>query len=320
MAVQSDGKVLIGGAFTSFNATPRNRIARLLGGEPSLVAPTITSQPQSETVALGNSVTFSVTATGTQPLSYQWRKDGVNLSDGVRISGATTAAITITNVQPADAGLYSVVITNLTGSVTSAVAQLTVLLSNAPPVITLTSPTNGAVFTTPAVVPLQATASDPDGSVLRVDFYAGTNWLGSVTNETADHLYTFTWSTASLGTNLLTAVAFDNRGATATSSPPVSVLVVAGSVVPVFQFAQTNYFVSETNGSVTVTVLREGGGLASVGYTTADVTAQALSGGAGDYLFRYGTLEFAAGENAKTIDIPIIDDTEYEAEEVFECG
>ena len=89
--------------------------------------PTITAQPQNQTVAGGSSATFTVTAGGTAPLSYQWQYNGANLS------GATSASLTLANVQPANAGSYTVVVTNAVASVTSAVAVLTVLT---PPAIT----------------------------------------------------------------------------------------------------------------------------------------------------------------------------------------
>jgi len=83
--------------------------------------------PQSVTTNIGTDVQFSVTATGTPPPAFQWRKDGVNLADGPTISGATTAQLTLKNVQLADAGNYDVVVSNVVGSVTSVPAGLTVL-------------------------------------------------------------------------------------------------------------------------------------------------------------------------------------------------
>ena len=76
---------------------------------------------------------FSVTASGSQPLSYRWRFNGLNLSEGGRISGTSTTNLTISNVQSGDAGGYSVVVTNTYGAVTSAGATLTVRV---PPSIT----------------------------------------------------------------------------------------------------------------------------------------------------------------------------------------
>jgi uncharacterized repeat protein (TIGR03806 family) len=82
--------------------------------------PTITAQPQSQTVTAGSNVTFSVTATGTAPLQYQWQFNAAN------ISGATAGSYTRTNVQSGDAGNYSVVVSNAGGSLTSSNAMLTV--------------------------------------------------------------------------------------------------------------------------------------------------------------------------------------------------
>lgn len=83
--------------------------------------PMITSQPISQTVTLGGTVTFNVMALGSGTLGYQWRLDNTNLF------GQTTATLTIPNVQSNQVGPYSVVITNAFGAVTSSVAQLTIL-------------------------------------------------------------------------------------------------------------------------------------------------------------------------------------------------
>jgi uncharacterized lipoprotein YddW (UPF0748 family) len=85
----------------------------------------ITAQPQSRTNSLGSTATFTVTATGNSP-SYQWRKNGSNLSDGGRISGATTPTLSINNINSLDAGDYSVIVTNIYNSETSANATLTI--------------------------------------------------------------------------------------------------------------------------------------------------------------------------------------------------
>jgi hypothetical protein len=104
------------------------------------LAPNIISQPTNQTVALGSNATFTVQATGIEtanpavagnasiivPLSFQWVKNG---SD---VSGATNASLTITNAQPSDAGHYSVVVSNLSGTMTSSNALLTVEGFNQP--------------------------------------------------------------------------------------------------------------------------------------------------------------------------------------------
>ncbi len=81
--------------------------------------PGITSQPQSQTVAAGDSATFSVTASG-DALTYQW------YFNGSAFSGGTTSSLKITNVRTSDAGDYTVVVTNAAGNITSNKATLTV--------------------------------------------------------------------------------------------------------------------------------------------------------------------------------------------------
>ncbi|HWR55310.1 MAG TPA: immunoglobulin domain-containing protein [Negativicutes bacterium] len=100
------------------------------------IAPSITTQPSSRTVTEGGTVSFTVAATGTAPLSYQWKKGTDTLTNGDRISGATSAALAITNVQMSDAGSYTCYISNSAGNVTTTPATLTVNLPAVMPVIT----------------------------------------------------------------------------------------------------------------------------------------------------------------------------------------
>ena len=95
---------------------------------PYLEPPVILVQPLDTTTNCGEATAFAVTADGSKPLLYQW------LFEGTPIPGATGAKLTLTNVISSQAGGYSVIVTNLAGSVTSLVATLTVLVD--PPVIT----------------------------------------------------------------------------------------------------------------------------------------------------------------------------------------
>ena len=91
------------------------------------VKPLIRDQPSSCTNLAGTTAAFTVAASGDQPLMYQWRKGGASLLNDGRISGVTTTNLVIANVQPSDAGDYTVVVTNFAGSATSLVAQLTII-------------------------------------------------------------------------------------------------------------------------------------------------------------------------------------------------
>lgn len=93
-----------------------------IAGTAPTVAPTIFGQTANQTVTAGQDVSLSVTATGTAPFSYQWRKDAVDLA------GQNAAALTLTNVIRAQSGLYSVMVMNAAGTVTSSSNLLRVLV------------------------------------------------------------------------------------------------------------------------------------------------------------------------------------------------
>ena len=110
-------RILAGGA----GAQPGNLVFHLLFQQP----PSILTQPVSQAVPIGGSATFSVTAIGTAPLSYAWRRNGQ------AISGATASAYTTNNVQLSGSGSqFTCVVSNLFGVTTSQVAVLSVVLTN----------------------------------------------------------------------------------------------------------------------------------------------------------------------------------------------
>jgi len=93
---------------------------------PSSTAPAITTQPSSQSVTVGQTPTFSVTATGTAPLSYQWQKGGTAIM-GATASSYTTAATTLAD----NGATFKVTISNAAGTITSEAATLTVLAAAA---------------------------------------------------------------------------------------------------------------------------------------------------------------------------------------------
>jgi len=134
----------------SYSVVVSNSVGSVMSSAATLtvnaaaVAPSITTQPQSVTVTVGGSASFTVTASGTAPMSYQWRKGGT------AIAGATSSNYTIPSSQTPDAGSFTVVVSNSTGSVTSAAATLTVNPAPTAPTIT-TQPTSETVATGHAV-------------------------------------------------------------------------------------------------------------------------------------------------------------------------
>jgi hypothetical protein len=123
-----------------------------------LFPPTILKDPVSQTVQpitnIATNVTFSVTAGGSPPLRFQWRWNGTNLG------GASGTSLTLTNVGPAQAGNYNVVVTNDGGAVTSQVAVLTLLPALVPPAI-LSNPRSQLVSTGETVYLTVAASGSP---------------------------------------------------------------------------------------------------------------------------------------------------------------
>jgi len=152
-----------------------------------------------------------VAATGTAPLAYQWKKNGVN------IAGATAASYTTPVTTTGDSGsTFAVVVTNAAGAVTSAATTLTVnnATDTTPPTVSITAPASGA--TVSGTVSVTANASDNVG-VASVQFQLDGANLGSL--DTASPFST-SWSTAtaSNGAHTLQAIAKDAAGNSTTSA------------------------------------------------------------------------------------------------------
>jgi sugar lactone lactonase YvrE len=126
-------------------------------------APTITSQPQSQTATVGSSVSFTVGASGSAPLSYQWTKNGT------AISGANSQTLSFASVQSSDAGNYAVTVSNSAGNVTSNTATLTVNTSSQ---LTITmTPSGNQTIAVNQSITYSINASDPSGQMDCIAFF-----------------------------------------------------------------------------------------------------------------------------------------------------
>ena len=118
------------GTATSKQATLTVTVATgmpTIGTQPANQSPTIGTQPANQSVVAGTTATFTVTATGPGPLTYQWQKDGKDITGGM---GATTNTYTTPAMGYAgNSAVYSVVVSNSAGTTTSSSATLTVSLS-----------------------------------------------------------------------------------------------------------------------------------------------------------------------------------------------
>jgi len=101
------------------------------------------------------------------------------------------------------------------------------LTSNLPPLITITSPTKSLTFISPATITIEAAASDPDGSIAKVEYYYGSTLIGERTMPP----YSFTWKDVLEGTYTLTAVASDNLNARTVSAAVTIVIEKSAEVI-----------------------------------------------------------------------------------------
>lgn len=117
--------------------------------------PVVSADPQDQSIFVGQNASFTVLASGTAPLSYQWYYNDTNA-----VANATNSTLTVTNAAVSDSGSYFVLVSNGFGSVTSAVAQLSVTIPDPPSIITQPQdltvlPGQSATFT------VQAGGSEP---------------------------------------------------------------------------------------------------------------------------------------------------------------
>lgn len=171
----------------SYSVTVTNSVGSVTSNTATLTVSTpvsITSQPTAQTVNAGQQATFSVTATGSATITYQWRKNGTN------ISGATSSTLTISSAQVANAGSYDVVVSNPAGSVTSN----SVMLS-----INGVSPTFSGWTTLNTGLPSQHTILSPTSSTYTSDIFFPL--IGSSTILKANSNFVFSYSNSGVNPN-----------------------------------------------------------------------------------------------------------------------
>ncbi len=125
-------------------------------------APSISVQPQGDTIAKGENKTFTVSTNGTG-LTYQWQRNGANI-------GGNSASLTLTNVQITDNNAqYRVIVSNASGSVTSINAIL-IVINGSRPVASIATPTPSQLYTAGQNISFSGSATDADGPVATTGF------------------------------------------------------------------------------------------------------------------------------------------------------
>ena len=167
--------------------------------------------------------TVTITANATDPDGTVAKVEFYNGTIKLGEKTSSPWSYTWNNVQAGTYSLTAVATDNSGAKTTSSPVSITVNATapvNQPPVISITSPAGGSIYTAPATVTIATNASDPDGTVAKVEFYNGSIKLGEKTSSP----WSYTWNNVQAGTYSLTAVATDNSGAKTTSTP-VSITV-----------------------------------------------------------------------------------------------
>ena len=192
----------------------------------AVVAPAITTQPSSSSVTAGSAASFSVAASGTATLTYQWRKDGT------AISGATASTYSISSTATSDAGSYTVVVTNSAGSATSNAAVLTVNIPTQAPTITTQPIASTVTAGSAASFSVVASGTAPftyqwrkDGSPVSGATAATYTIASAATTDAGNYTVTVTNSAGSVTSS---AAALIVNTAPAIATQPSAVAVQAG--------------------------------------------------------------------------------------------
>ena len=163
-------------------------------------APVIVLQPANQSILPGAPASFSVAAVGDRPHSYGWQFNGTNLANGAKVAGVTSSTLTVSNVSAANAGVYSVIVSNALGYASSTGAVLAIIPVTAPGV-SLTTPwsfkggTSGEYLYSPLV-------QGKDGGFYGTTFEGGANGDGTIfkwtTNGLFTTLYSLSWTAGAL--------------------------------------------------------------------------------------------------------------------------
>ncbi|MBI3882602.1 MAG: NPCBM/NEW2 domain-containing protein, partial [Verrucomicrobia bacterium] len=180
---------------------------------------TLTSPANNASFAPKSTVTLTANATAVSPATVS----RVEFYNGATLLGSDTTAPYSFAWSSVASGTYSVTAKTIDSTGASATSSPITIIVNQPPTISLFLPSGAVGFTAPATITLNASASDADGTVAKVEFFNGTTLLG--TDTTAP--FSFTWTNVAAGTYTLKARATDNLGA-ATDSAPGSLTVNPG--------------------------------------------------------------------------------------------
>ena len=251
-----------------FTVTVINSVGSMASNVANLtvnIPPLVTTQPTSQTVLVGQTITFSVNATGTAPLTYQWKKNGTS------INGATSSTYTTPAVTASDNGAqFTVAVANAAGTVTSNAAILTV---NAPPAITSQPANQSVIVGQTASFSVTATGTAP----LSYQWQKNGTAIGGATSP----VYT-TPSTSSSDNGAQFTVTVSNSFGSVNSSAGTLTVNALGQLSPTASSLNFGNVIVGSSSAQAVTITNSGGSNATISNVSvigAGFSASGISAG-----------------------------------------
>ncbi|MDO8541530.1 MAG: glycoside hydrolase family 9 protein [Opitutaceae bacterium] len=216
-AVGLEGSTVTGMGFALYGGRATWDTAGIATAVEPATAPAITTQPQPQVTTIGAGATFSVVATGTAPLAYQWSRYATTLA------GATGASLALTNVQATDAGSYSVVVANAVGAASSEAAILTVNPGAGAPTISVQPQSQAVTAGASATFTVSASGTAPLGYQWKRNGFA----ISGATSAS----YTFTLAAPGRDNGWYQAVVTNSSGTATSAAAFINISIVTTQIV-----------------------------------------------------------------------------------------
>ncbi len=258
-------------------------------------------------------VNLTITADSTDQDGYIVQTAFLTNGTQIGVSASSPFSFTWNNAPTGEYVLRSVSTDNRGAVSTSAPVNIKIQRpANQLPIVALLAPQAADFLQSPTNVFLLAQATDPDGSVVKVDFFGNGLLLGTSTNRSPTNTYSFVWTNAPVGADTIFAQATDNENAPVNSAQVT--ITVQPPIPTTYKFENATYSISESVGSISLKILKTGLDAGTVNFATTPVSATPSK----DYVSSLGTISFAAGEQSKTINITLLNEYVPDGDKSFE--
>ena len=258
----NSGTQLVGGVSSAYLTVNGNGLLKLQAQQTTNLLPVVSLTAPANGSTFTAPASFTLTANASDPDGTISKVEFFQSGTKIGQSTATPYSFNVTGLSAGSYTYFARATDNSGATADSTAISVTVNSPNQPPVVSITSPANGATFTAPATVALVASASDPDGTIAHVDFYQGSVFIG----QDISAPYQLTTSTLSAGSYVFSAKAYDNANAITTSAT-VTITVINPNQPPTVSItapANGSNYDDPASFSVTATAADSDGSISKV--------------------------------------------------------